>query len=464
MSKTLRVAVREFVSTVATKGFVIGVLITPLMFLIMVPVIRAMTNRKPPPTVGELAVVDPTDRVFDRVAAYLSEDALQQRWYVSDEMRAALEQVPEDLQAMTQAATSTDAARQAIEQAKGPVPEISVVRLSAGADLDAEKQPLREGSTQDGGRLALVVIAPDAVERDRDKDAFGRYELFVRAKVDDQIIGEIRDAVVDSIIAARVQQAGMDRDHIRALTRVGRVRTKTVTAEGEQETNEIFNTLLPAGFMLLLLISVLTSGQQIMTTTIEEKSSRVVELLLSAVSPMQMMAGKIFGQMCVGLLILVIYAGLGIGTLVTFSLFGLINPMYFVYLVLFYLIAYFMMGSLMAAIGAAVNEIREAQTLMTPVMLVFMLPWLMWFFIADQPNSPAAVTMSFIPPINTFAMLLRITSNTPPPVWQIWLSIGVGIVGVYASLWFAAKVFRVGLLMFGKPPDFRTLVRWVRMA
>jgi ABC-2 type transport system permease protein len=66
--------------------------------------------------------------------------------------------------------------------------------------------------------------------------------------------------------------------------------------------------------------------------------------------------------------------------------------------------------------------------------------------------------------MNTFVMLLRMTSTSPPPLWQVWLSILVGVASVYAALWVAAKVFRVGLLMTGKPPDFRTLVRWVRMA
>jgi ABC-2 type transport system permease protein len=72
--------------------------------------------------------------------------------------------------------------------------------------------------------------------------------------------------------------------------------------------------------------------------------------------------------------------------------------------------------------------------------------------------------MSFIPPVNTFAMLLRLTSSAPPPAWQIWATIAIGIATVVASVWCAAKVFTVGLLMHGKPPDFRTLVRWIRAA
>jgi ABC-type Na+ efflux pump permease subunit len=176
------------------------------------------------------------------------------------------------------------------------------------------------------------------------------------------------------------------------------------------------------------------------------------------------MTGKVVGQMVVGATILTLYAGMGIAALVTFSLMGLIDPSLFFYLVVFFLIAYFVVASLMAAVGAAVNEMREAQTLMTPIVLVMMIPWMLWLPISRDPNSLFATVSSLLPPVNTFVMMLRMTSTTPPPLWQVWLSILIGIGSVYAALWFAAKVFRIGILMHGKPPDFATLVKWVRMA
>jgi ABC-type Na+ efflux pump permease subunit len=201
-----------------------------------------------------------------------------------------------------------------------------------------------------------------------------------------------------------------------------------------------------------------------MTTTVEEKSSRVAEVLLSAVSPMQLMTGKIVGQMAVGFLVLAVYAGMGVGALVSFALLGVLDPMLLVYLFIFYLIAYFVIASLLAAVGAAVNEMREAQSLMGPIMMVLMIPWILWMPISRDPDSLFAVVTSFLPPLNPFVMMIRLASTSPPPWWQVWLSIGIGVVSVYGALWFAAKVFRVGLLMYGKPPNFRTLIRWVRMA
>jgi ABC-type Na+ efflux pump permease subunit len=117
---------------------------------------------------------------------------------------------------------------------------------------------------------------------------------------------------------------------------------------------------------------------------------------------------------------------------------------------------------MMLAIGAAVNELREAQSLMMPVTLMIMLPWFLWMPISRDPNSTLSVAVSFIPPINTFGMLLRLSSTEPPPAWQVWLSIGIGVVSVFAAVWCAARIFRIGLLLTGKPPDFRTLLRWIR--
>ena len=134
------------------------------------------------------------------------------------------------------------------------------------------------------------------------------------------------------------------------------------------------------------------------------------------------------------------------------------------YLVVFFVIAYVVNASLMVAVGAAVNEMKEAQSLMMPIMLMLMAPWILPQPIGRDPNSTFSTVISFIPPVNTFTMLIRMASVTPPPLWQVWLSIGIGVASAFAAVWFAAKVFRIGLLMYGKPPDFATLIRWARAA
>ncbi|MFQ5718352.1 MAG: ABC transporter permease [Acidobacteriota bacterium] len=462
MSRILWIARREFLATVTTKGFIIGLLITPTIIGMMIVVMPMLMNQAPPKVDGEVAILDPTGEVATGVADFLQPaEIARRRGDLKKKIDAA---TPDAVKRLTAASGAKETADAALTAALGEIPNISVHSLDAGADVEEEKKPLLVGSVQDGGRLALVVVDPAAVTRRPGEAKFGSYTLFVREKLDDRIEDEIKAALRESIVAARVGHAGLDRDEIDALTHVKRVISTTVTAEGEQKTNEIFNAILPAGFMILLLIAVLTGGQQILTTTIEEKSSRVIEVLLSAVSPMQIMAGKILGQLCVGMVMLVLYAGMGVVALISFALLGLVDLWLLVYLLIFYVIAYFTLGSLMAAIGSAVNEMSEAQGLMAPVMMTMMIPWILWMPISRDPNSVFATVCSFIPPINSFVILLRMSSTAPPPMWQVWLSILVGVAGVYGALWFAAKVFRVGLLMFGKPPNLATLIRWVRMA
>jgi ABC-type Na+ efflux pump permease subunit len=190
-----------------------------------------------------------------------------------------------------------------------------------------------------------------------------------------------------------------------------------------------------------------------------------MEVLLSAVSPTQLMAGMIVGQMGVGLLILLLYSGLGIGSLVLFlRQANLIDGRHLLYLFVYFGIAYFLVASMMAAIGAAVNEMREAQSLMSPVMVLMMIPWLTWFLIQRAPNSLLATILGFIPGPSPFVMVIRLSGSEPIPAWQIPATMIVGVVSVVLMLWFAGKVFRVGALMYGKPPNLRTLIRWVRMA
>src|SRR5208283_530447 len=114
------------------------------------------------------------------------------------------------------------------------------------------------------------------------------------------------------------------------------------------------------------------------------------------------------------------------------------------YLLILFVITYLVMGSLMMAVGSAVNDMKEAQGLMMPLMLIFMVPWILWFPISLRPDSVLSVTMSFIPPMNTFAILLRMASSSPPPFWQIWLSILIGVASVFGAVWFSANIFRIG--------------------
>lgn len=465
MQKVLAVAAREFTSTVMTKAFLIGAFVIPGLFVLAIPLIVKFTeSAKPPALVGTVAVIDRSGAVAERVAEELSPEGLARRLAESSaEMQRLLaEQVGGDVSEVM----NDPAARAAMAQAFGEPPSLTVEVLppeTAPEDVQPRLRPQEAG--EQGALLALAVIAPDAVQRPEGTGEFGGYELFVRAKTDDRNIDHVRTGIRRAILAERYEAAGVNAAELSALTNVAAGRPQEITDSGEARASTAeLGMLLPFGFMLLLMMSVMVGGQYLLTTTIEEKSSRVVEVLLSAVSPMQLMTGKIVGQMCVGMVLLGVYASVGLATLSAFAVLDLITLDKIVYLIIYFVLAYFIIASLMAAIGASVNELREAQSLMGPVMMVIMLPYLFWLPITRDPNSTLSFVLSMVPPMSPFAMIVRITSTEPPPTWQILLSIAITAAAAYGCVWFAAKVFRVGLLMYGKPPNLKTLIRWVRMA
>jgi ABC-2 type transport system permease protein len=463
MKKILRIAEREFIATAGTRAFILATLITPAMIAMLIFLMPRLMNRAAPKVEGEVAIIDPTGQVADGLRAFVAPDRIAARR--QEDFRRMQERLPAALGGGGGVAPTQAAMDQAFTSALGTVPRLDVVALNAGTDVEAAKNPLKEPSkAKTGGRdrLVLVVVHPDSVVRSPGKPGFGAYDLFVRGKLDDRLVDEVTAGLRNAIVDARVRLSGLDRKQIEELTQVDRVQSRTVTAAGENATNEVMNQLMPAVFMALLLMSVMMSSTYLLTTTVEEKASRVVEVLLSAVSPVELMVGKILGQLAVGMLVLVLYLGLGVMALVSFASLGLLDPMLIVFLLVFFLLSYFTIGALMAAVGSAVNEMREAQGLQMPIMLVVMIPWILWMPISRDPNSTFATVLSFLPPVSNFVMMLRMASTSPPPLWQPLLGIVVGVGGCLAALWFAAKVFRIGLLMFGKPPNFTTLIRWAR--
>ncbi len=467
MKRTMYVAAREFLATVTTKGFVFGILATPALLGLLMVVMPRYLTRVPPKMEGQVVIIDPTGRVAAGVTAYLAPERFAER----------REKTRQKVDAATPAALRREVAsspgasvamQQSLDAALGSVPHLDVISLPAGGDLEAAKAPLAlplpDRGSRPETRLAVIVVAANAITPTDGSTTLGTYDLYVRDKIDDRLVDDLHAGLKEAIVGARLASAGVDPARVAALTTVTRQDTRTVTAQGVRTTNRELNFILPAAFMILLLVSVMTSGQYLLTSTVEEKSNRVVEVLLSAVSPMELMTGKILGQMVVGLLVLTLYSGLGIVALVSFATIGLLDPLMLVFLLIFFVLAYATFASLMAAVGAAVNEIREALGMMTPIMMLMMVPWILWVPISREPNSVLSTVLSFVPPFGNFVMLLRMSSAAPPPMWQPLAAIGIGAAGAYAAVWFAAKVFKVGLLMYGKPPTFGTLVKWARMA
>lgn len=465
-SKVLRVAIREFASTALTKAFIIGALVVPAAMTLLIPLIAVLTiASQPEPEKGTIVVVDRSGMVAELFGERISEEAIRERRTVAAERVAdfakdKLGGLGERIAG--QAGSSVDAI---------PVPTLQIRLISPeDADLEALKGEVRSQIERSPDNpmdkvLGIVEIDPDAIIMSPDGEGFGGWQAFFRPRVAEETVSEIENSVNWSIRESRFAEAEIDSARISQLRRIEQRSSQEITDEGERnETSSLTRFIIPVASMLLLFIATLTGGQYLLTTTIEEKSSRVVEVLLSAVSPMELMTGKILGQMGVGLTLLLIYNSVGIAALVALSLTDLVSPWMVLSFFAYFMLAYFMYASMMAAIGAAVSDIREAQSLMTPVMLLMMVPYIMMFIVPRAPNSAVSTTLSFIPPFSPFIMIMRIASPEPTPLWQIGATLLLNLVAVWVLLWLAAKIFRVGLLMYGKPPNVRTLIRWIRMA
>lgn len=456
MKRILHVAAREFAATAITKGFIIGAFVVPAVIVAILAILFPILIAAGPKSVtGVVAVIDPTARVAPRIAENLSPEAEDQ--FLREQAEAAKE-VARRMGAPADATPIDPFALIPKDDSR-----FDVLPVPPDADFESLKSRLRDDSSD---HLAIVRIDDTAVVKPSDRETFGGYELFVRSKLDDRYVSRIERAIEAAIRAERLEASGLgiSQQEFDALREVAATGPIEVTPEGERQSLGELRMLISFGFMFLIFLPVMMGGQFLLTTVIEEKSSRVVEVLLSAVSPVQLMAGKIIGQLAVGLSIMLIYGAIGGGALVMFKLTDMLGFLNVLYLLVFFLIAYFLIASLMAAVGAAVNDLREAQSLQTPIMLILFLPYILWMPISRNPSSTFSVVVSLLPIVNPFAMILRITSNEPPPFWQVILSILVGVASVILVMWAAAKVFRIGLLMYGKPPNFATLIKWVRMA
>ena len=266
MKKALQVASREILATITTKGFIIGVLITPVIIIVSMLIISKAHLETPPRVVGEVAILDPTSEVEEGAAKFLSPAAFSLRR--AQDFELVEKNLPASIRTLA-LQRGTQALPEAAKKLLGEVPELHIQKLAEAADLEKEKQALlsqQEGSSR---RLALVVIHPDAARHAADKRDFGAYDLYVREKLDGQVEGEIKSAVRESIIAARAKAAGMDPKELEYLTDVPWVQSTRVTRQGEQKAeHEVVATMIPFAFMFLIFVSVMPSSQYLMTATI----------------------------------------------------------------------------------------------------------------------------------------------------------------------------------------------------
>ena len=305
-----------------------------------------------------------------------------------------------------------------------------------------------------------------------DLDSKDNFRFYGRNVGDARTKESLESALERAVILLRLERAQLKAEPAmlrKAMTSI-EFETFQVSASGTESKKGFleayFGTFL---FVMILYVTLLLYGIAVMRGILEEKSTRVMEVLLGSLSPQELMTGKILGIGLVGLT----QVGIYVLTAVTLpllvpsgggamaSVLEALNPIRMVWFLVFFVLGYFMYTSLFAAVGAVCNSEQEAQNLQSPVIMCLVIPMVATFFFVSQPDSTVARVVSLIPLFTPMVMVMRI-NPLPPPLWEILLSIALTLGFTWLLFRGVAKIFRIGILMYGKRPTVPEILRWAR--
>jgi ABC-2 type transport system permease protein len=281
----------------------------------------------------------------------------------------------------------------------------------------------------------------------------------------------VQGAVNRSLMRSRVVSKGIPPDQVEGLLKRLDMDVTSVNKNGKEGAPVgIAAFFLPFVLMFIIYMTVLIYGMAVMRSVLQEKTSRVMEVMLSAATSTQMMAGKLVGVGAVGITQILIW----LATLLIFSSPGLVaagpmmkdlgvQPVVLVCLAVFFLLGYFLYSTMYAAVGAMVNSEEEAQQLQWPVMMPLILCTVFASAVIRDPNSPLALWTSIFPFTAPIIMFVRVAVQMPP-LWQILLSIVLQILAIWGMIWICARIYRIGILMYGKRPTLPEIVKWIKYA
>lgn len=282
----------------------------------------------------------------------------------------------------------------------------------------------------------------------------------------------LNDAISKAVIERRLSERGVHVEDIGKVLSETKLTLMKMTPSGEAKENGN-SVLVQLSIVMVLYITLLVYGVMTMRSVLEEKTTRIIEILASSIKPVHLLTGKILGVAAVGLTQYLIW----VTTAALISNYGSMvgaairpgTPMrnlhlpvsYLVYPVIFFLAGYFLYASLYAAVGSIVSSEEELQQVQMPVTIIILACFILYPLIQRAPNSPLAVGLTLFPLSSPILMVYRITVQTPP-FWQIALSLFICGLTTAGVIWAAARIYRVGILMYGKRPSLVEVLRWLR--
>ncbi len=437
MSKFWVIAKREYAQVVKKKSFVVGIFLTPaIMAAFMILPAWLMSSQT---AVGEkIVILDESgtgmgQTLAERLKQYKDPDTEEPRYLVED-----------------------------------------VINIPPGdsSRFNRLNDSLRSAINEKSLKYALVI---------KPSPALADTNLYLITNSDNfQSISRIEQSLTDIISATRLEMSNVNLpvDSVLTLTKQVNLPLRDTKGESIPFVVKYFAALI---FIMLMYMMIITYGTTLMRSVIEEKNSRIMEVLVSSVSPFQLMLGKVIGLGLAAFTQVAVWVVLGLGIFFFSGAMALeidpslsrmvFNPVIVVFFVLLFVSGYIMYSTIFALIGSIVNSDKEAQNYIFPVTIMLIAPVIVGSAVIQDPYVPWAVVMSYIPFFAPTMMLQRITFIAPTAthyslfsgiVGEAILSFLVIVASTLIIIWITGRIFRVGILMYGKRPTFPELIRWVK--
>lgn len=456
MNKIMAVIKREYLQRVRTKFFVIMTILGPLMLVVFTIVPGLLFSIKSGDT--RIAIVDQTEnaKLYESIRNALLKPA--------EDDDEDSNPKPDFSGSLNQ--NSSSRMERAAKSLRGSF-LVEPAKLD-GRSLDDVKRELnaRIGHGELDGYL---VIPPDVLNNSEARTGYyGR-------NVGDVITrNQIEDRLNDAIRRQRLIQQGVKDQNVDALSTSVDVASYPVNEKGQEGAEDS-----GAGFAMvfiiafLIYITVLLYGQVVLGAIVEEKETRIAEILFSSVRPFHLMLGKLIGVSLMALTQLGIwvlaFTAVAIYVLPALAASGTdvnlphLPPIFFVYFFLFFSLGYFLYATIYVLIGSMVTTTQEGGQMAMPVVFLLMAGLYMAFVVIRAPNSSFAFWVSMVPFFSPITMMVRIVSQRPP-FWQIALAWIIGVITVLALLWLASRIYRIGMLMYGKKATIPEVMRWLKQS
>lgn len=460
MNKLHAVVKREYIERVRTKFFVVMTVLGPLMLVVFTIVPGLLFSIK---AGGDtrIAIVDQTNGM-----------------QLSDSIRQSM--LKDDREDDIDNNNSVDGAGSVNASTKDRMQQAgkSLTGSFFVEQIDLRGRPLDDLKRELNARIAkdeldgYLVIPPDILKNSDSKTYYyGR-------NVGDVITrGQIENRLNRGVRRERLIANGVKEQYIEELSKPINIVTYQVNEKGEEGVKDS-----GAGFVMvfviafLIYLTVLMYGQVVLGAIVEEKETRIAEILFSSVRSITLMIGKLIGVSLVALTQLGIWA-LAFALLSLWGVSALVSrgvdmgdisvphlpPVFFVYFFLFFVLGYFIYATIYVLVGSMVTTTQEGGQMAMPVIFLLMAGLYMAFPVIRSPNSSFAFWVSMVPFFAPITMMVRIVSQTPP-FWQIALSLLIGYLTVGLLLWLASRIYRIGMLMYGKKASIPEVMRWVRQA